>query len=178
MIVLAANPCAPSPACHVERVSKFGESPFYDGRLSVTALAVARGSQRLLTSLGRSCVCELPLPSGRRADLVALADDGEIWIVEVKSSVADFRADQKWQDYRMHCDRLLFATAADVPRHIFPNDAGLIVADEFSADLVREPPEHRLHAATRKTMLLLFARAAAHRLQKLADPHGPYAAEL
>ena len=110
--------------------------------------------------------------------LVALADDGEIWIIEIKSSVADFRADQKWQDYRMHCDRLLFATAAEVPHHIFPQDAGLIVADEFGADLVREPPEHRMHAATRKTMLLLFARAAARRLQVLADPHGPYAAEL
>jgi len=80
----------------------------------VTALAVARGSQRLLTALGRTCVSELALPSGRRADLVALADDGEIWIVEIKSSIADFRADQKWQDYRMHCDRLLFATAAGI----------------------------------------------------------------
>jgi len=159
-------------------VSQFDESPLYDGRQSATALAVARGSQRLLTSLGRTCVRELALPSGRRADLVALADDGEIWIIEIKSSVADFRADQKWQDYRMHCDRLLFATAAEVPHHIFPQDAGLIVADEFGADLAREPPEHRMHAATRKTMLLLFARAAARRLQVLADPHGPYAAEL
>ena len=159
-------------------MSKFGESPLYDGRQSVTALAVARGSQRLLTALGRTCVSELALPSGRRADLVALADDGEIWIVEIKSSIADFRADQKWQDYRMHCDRLLFATAADVPHQIFPEDTGLIVADEFGADLVRKPPEHRLHPATRKTVLLLFARAAARRLQVLADPHGPYASEL
>ncbi|MGA8225980.1 MAG: MmcB family DNA repair protein [Xanthobacteraceae bacterium] len=159
-------------------MSKFGESPLYDGRQSVTALAVARGSQRLLTALGRTCVSELALPSGRRADLVALADDGEIWIVEIKSSIADLRADQKWQDYRMHCDRLLFATAADVPHQIFPEDTGLIVADEFGADLVREPPEHRMHPATRKTMLLLFARAAARRLQVLADPHGPHASEL
>jgi hypothetical protein len=159
-------------------LSNLAESPLHDGRQSVAALAIARGSQRLLVSFGRACVSELPLPSGRRADLVALADDGEIWIVEIKSSMADFRADQKWQDYRMHCDRLLFATAVDVPQHIFPQDAGLIVADEFGADLVREPPEHRLHAATRKTMTLLFARAAARRLQGLADPLGPYADEI
>jgi hypothetical protein len=154
---------------------RFEESPLHDGRQSATALAIARGSQRLLRQFGRSCVCELPLPSGRRADLVALADDGEIWIVEIKSSIADFRADQKWHEYRLHCDRLFFATAAEVPHDIFPQEAGLIVADEFGADLVREPAEHRLHAATRKTMLLLFARAAARRLQHLADPQGFYA---
>ena len=70
---------------------------------------VARGTARLLISLGFCCVSELSLASGRRADLVALGRDGEIWIVEIKSSVADFRADQKWMDYRMHCDRLFFA---------------------------------------------------------------------
>ena len=57
---------------------------------------------------------ELPLPSGRRADLVALGSGGEILIVEIKSSVADFRADQKWMDYRLHCDRLFFATSLDL----------------------------------------------------------------
>jgi hypothetical protein len=157
---------------------KLAESPLHDGRQSPTAIAVARGTQRLLTALGRTCVGELPLPSGRRADLVALADNGEIWIVEIKSSIADFRADQKWRDYRLHCDRLLFATATDVPQDIFPRDAGLIVADEFGAHLMWEPPEHRLHAATRRSLLLLFGRAAARRLQALADPSGPYGAEL
>src|SRR5262245_1702903 len=157
---------------------RLAESLLHDGRQSQTALTVARGTRRLLSALGRTCVCELPLPSGRRADLVALAEDGEIWIIEIKSSVADFRADQKWQDYRLHCDRMLFATATDVPQDILPSDAGLIVSDAFGAHIVREPPEHRLHAATRKAMLLLFARAAARRLQVLADPHGPYGAEF
>ena len=117
---------------------------------------------------------ELPLASGRRADLVALHASGEIWIVEIKSSVADFRADQKWQDYRMHCDRLFFATCMEVPCDIFPPDTGLIVADAFGAQFVCEAPEHRLAAATRKSMMLAFARAAALRLQALADPNGPY----
>ena len=149
-----------------------------DGRQSPTALSVARGTGRLLLQHGFSCVAELPLASGRRADMVALRADGTIWIVEIKSSVEDFRADQKWPGYRLHCDRLFFATALHVPQEIFPADAGLIVADGFGASMVREAPEHRLHASTRKSMMLGFARAAALRLQALADPQGPYGAEF
>jgi hypothetical protein len=145
-----------------------------DGRQSETALAVARGAARLLHAHGFCVVSELALPSGRRADLAALDAGGEFWIVEIKSSVADFRADQKWQDYRLHCDRLFFATTVEVPCEIFPPDTGLIVADAFGAHFHCAAPEHRLPAATRKSMLLLFARAAALRLQSLADPNGPY----
>jgi len=146
-----------------------------DGRQSQTALAVARGTMRLLHRFGFSAVSELALPSGRRADLVALSNASEIWIVEIKSSIEDFRADQKWMDYRAHCDRLFFATTMEVPCEIFPKDTGLIVADAFGAQIVCEAPEHRLHASTRKSMMLCFARCAALRLQSLADPAGPYA---
>ena len=149
-----------------------------DRRQSPTALAVARGTMRLLHSLGFAVVSELPLASGRRADLVALGSDGELWIVEIKSSIADLRADQKWIDYRLHCDRLFFATTMDVPCEIFPTDTGLIVADSFGAQVVCEAPEHKLHAATRKGMMLSFARCAALRLQALADPNGPFEAEF
>jgi hypothetical protein len=92
--------------------------------------------------------------------------------------VADFRADQKWMDYRLHCDRLFFATIVDVPCEIFPRDAGLIVADAFGASIVCEAPEHRLVPARRKTVMLRFAHAAALRLQALADPQGPYGGEI
>jgi len=149
-----------------------------DGRQSPAALAIARGSTRLLHSLGFSVLSELPLASGRRADLVALGGDGEVWIVEIKSSVADFRTDGKWMDYRLHCDRLFFATTLEVPCEIFPLDAGLIVADAYGASILCEAPEYRLHAATRKTMMLAFARAAALRLAALADPEGPYGAQF
>ncbi len=149
-----------------------------DGRQSPAARAIARGATRLLHTFGHSVVGELPLASGRRADLVALAADGEIWIVEIKSSIADFRADQKWMDYRMHCDRLFFATTVEVPCEIFPPDTGLIVADAFGAQIVCEAPEHKLHASTRKSMMLSIARAAALRLQSLIDPTGPYAGEV
>jgi hypothetical protein len=146
-----------------------------DGRQSATALSVARGTTRLLHQLGFSAVSELSLPSGRRADLVALNSAGDIWIVEIKSSIEDFRADQKWTDYRLQCDRLFFATTVEVPCEIFPKDTGLIVADSFGAHLACDAPEHRLHASTRKSMMLSFARCAAMRLQALADPQGPFA---
>src|SRR5436305_9581686 len=149
-----------------------------DGRQSQTALAVTRGATRLLHQFGFSAVSELALPSGRRADLVALNTAGDIWIIEIKSSIEDFRADQKWMDYRLHCDRLFFATTVEVPCEIFPKDTGLVVADAFGAYVVCDAPEHRLHASTRKSMMLAFARCAALRLQSLADPQGPFAGEF
>jgi hypothetical protein len=192
------NPSSPPPPCgrgHINR--NFVLDLFYrlkhrrlmlpapviralpvDGRQSQTALSVARGTMRLLHQFGFSAVSELALPSGRRADLVALNRAGDVWIVEIKSSVEDFRADQKWTDYRLHCDRLFFATTVEVPCEIFPKDTGLIVADAFGAQVMCEAPEHRLHAATRKCMMLAFARCAALRLQSLADPQGPFAAEF
>jgi hypothetical protein len=146
--------------------------PPVDGRQSETALAVARGTSRLLRSLGFSAVSELPLPSGRRADLVGLSERGDIWIVEIKSSLADLRADQKWEDYRQHCDRLFFAFTSELPCEVFPEDVGLIVADAYGAHMHCDAPEHRLAAATRKTMMLRFAQVAAQRLSRLADPLG------
>src|SRR5690349_9755190 len=146
--------------------------PAPDRRQSETALAVARGTARLLRSLGFACISELPLPSGRRADLVAINERGEIWIVEIKSSIEDLRADQKWPEYRAHCDRLFFAFTRDLPCEIFPADTGLIVADAYGAHLHCEAPEHKLPAATRKQMMIRFAMAAAHRMSRLVDPQG------
>jgi hypothetical protein len=102
--------------------------------------------------------------------VVALAADGEIWIVEVKSSVEDFRADHKWPFYRAHCDRLFFATSPRVPLDVFPLDCGLIVADGHDGEVIRPAPEHRLAAATRRATTLRFARLAAGRLTQLIDP--------
>ncbi|MFD1697133.1 MmcB family DNA repair protein [Roseibium aestuarii] len=148
------------------------DDPLTDGRQSEMALRIWRGTGRLLRSLNYACLAELSLASGRRADLIALGPKGEVIIVEVKSSVADFRADSKWPDYRQHCDRLYFATHPDMPLEIFPQDAGLIVADGFGAEILREAPEHKLAAATRKAVSLRFARIAAGRLQDLGDPDG------
>jgi len=143
-----------------------------DGRQSETAAAVARGTARLLRSLGFATVSELSLPSGRRADLVALNERGDIWIVEIKSSVEDLRADHKWEDYRAHCDRLFFAFTRDVPHEIFPDDTGLIVAAAYGAHMLCDAPEHRLPAPTRKLMMVRFGLAAAGRINRLIDPQG------
>jgi hypothetical protein len=141
-----------------------------DGRQSETALFVARGTRRLLRRLNFSTLTELPLLSGRRADIVALATDATIHIVEIKSSVADFRADTKWPDYRAHCDRFFFAIPDTVPIEIMPKDTGLIIADAYGAEILWPAPEHRMAASTRRAMLLRFAHAAAHRLHRLSDP--------
>ena len=140
-----------------------------DGRQSETALAVARGTRRLLRRLNYSTITELPLLSGRRADIVALAMDAMILIVEIKSSVADFRADTKWREYRAHCDRFYFAIPEGVPVDIMPEDAGLILADAYGGDILRQAPEHRMAGATRRAVLMRFAQAAAHRLHRLSD---------
>ena len=144
--------------------------PLEDGRQSAAALEIRRGVGRLLRLRAFSVLPELTLASGRRADLVALGQKGEIWIVEIKSSLADLRADGKWPDYRAHCDRLFFATRADVPLEAFPGEAGLILADGFGAEILREAPEHKLASATRKTVMMRIAHAAATRLHALEDP--------
>ena len=141
-----------------------------DGRQSANAAMIQRGTCRLLAMHGFAGLFELPLASNRRADVVALGRNSEIWIVEIKSSVADFRVDQKWPDYLHYCDRFFFATHAEVPLDIFPADAGLILADHYGGEIVRDAPESKLDAARRKAMLLRFARAAAQRLHGLADP--------
>jgi hypothetical protein len=147
-------------------------SPPPDGRQSPTALGVALGARRLLASHGFTSVTELTLASGRRADIVGLGPDGSLWILEIKSSIADFRGDGKWPAYRDFCDRFYFAVPETFPTEILPGDAGLVLADGFGAALVREAPEHRLAGARRKAMMLRFAHAAAGRLHMLVDPQG------
>jgi hypothetical protein len=139
-------------------------------RLDEVAPAIRRGALRLLHALGFAAVAELPLGSGRRADLVALGAGAEIWIVEIKSCAADFRSDRKWEEYRLHCDRLLFAVAPEFPAAMLPSDAGLVIADAYGGTLVREAPLHPLAAARRKAMLVRFGRAAAGRLAAMHDP--------
>lgn len=145
-----------------------------DGRQSERARDIARGAQRALAMRGFRAIPELPLADGRRADLAAVDEAGAIWIVEIKSSLADFRADGKWPDYRAWCDRLYFAVAPDFPTEVLPEETGLILADRYSGEIVREAPEHKLAGARRKAVMLRFARVAAGRLMTLADPEANY----
>lgn len=148
--------------------------PLSDGRQSARARDIARGTSRALGIRGFRAVPELSLADGRRADLMAIDDAGTIWIVEIKSSLEDFRTDGKWPEYRAWCDRLLFAVAPDFPREVLPEDTGLILADRYGAEIVREAPEHRLAGTRRKAITLRFARVAAGRLMTLADPEAAY----
>lgn len=145
-------------------ISPHSEPSLVDGRQSDRALLVRRGVQRLFRELRHAVLPELTLASGRRADLVSLSEKGEVWIIEIKSSVEDFRVDTKWPDYRCHCDRLFFATHPGVPLDIFPPDCGMILSDGYAAEILRDAPEHRMPAATRKALTLRFARAGADRL--------------
>lgn len=129
---------------------------------------VTRGARRFLRACGFAVLGELPLPNGRRADLVALAPDGALRIVEVKSSRADFQADRKWTDYRDYCDRFYFAAPTELDAAIFPEDAGLIVADAHGGMLTREAPILRLAPASRRAMLIRFGALAAERYCALA----------
>ena len=143
-----------------------------DGRQSETALMIARGVRRLLRARGFSSLTELPLTDGRRADIAAVNGEGEVLIVEIKSSPADFRADRKWRDYVACCDRLYFAISEHTPAELMPVEAGLIVADPYGAEILREAQIQRMAPASRRALLLRFAQAAADRLHRLADPAG------
>jgi hypothetical protein len=144
--------------------------PLVDGRQSAAALEIQRGVQRLLYQHGFASVTEFPLPNGRRADVIGLNEAGEIWIVEIKSSLADFRADQKWPEYRDFSDRLFFAVKPDFPKDVLPEVTGLIFADRFGGEIMREAPETRLAGARRKALTQSIARHAALRLTALTNP--------
>jgi hypothetical protein len=131
---------------------------------------ILRGVGRALSQADQSVIAELPLGNGRRADLAAVDRAGTISLVEIKSCRADFVADRKWQEYLAYCDRFYFAIASDFPRELLPTHAGLIVADRFGGEIVREAPILGLSPARRKAMLIRFGRVAAHRLQALLDP--------
>jgi hypothetical protein len=141
-----------------------------DGRQSAAALAICRGVSRLLVAHGFAPITEVPLANGRRADVIGVAESSEIWIVEIKSSLDDFRTDQKWHEYREYCDRLFFAVSPAFPHAVLPSDTGLIIADRYGGEIARAAPEHKLSGARRKALILRLVRAAALRLHAAVDP--------
>ena len=133
-------------------------------------LLLARGVGRALAQRGYATLTEVSLANGRRADVMGLGRAGELVIVEVKSSLQDFRSDAKWPEYREFCDRFYFAVAEDFPREAIPGDCGLIVADGFGGAVLREAPVLALSAARRKAVTLRFAVVGSERLRRLLDP--------
>ena len=136
----------------------------------IEARDLACGVLRLLADMDCEGLREFTLANGRRADLLALDAKGRISIIEIKTSLEDFRADSKWPEYLEFCDYYFFAVPAGFPDDILPDDHGLIVADMFGGSVVRPAPERKLPPARRKAISLKFARKAARRLRNLEDP--------
>nr|WP_114857577.1 MmcB family DNA repair protein [Azospirillum brasilense] len=134
------------------------------------AVPIFRGVRRALAARGFVSMAEFRLASGRRADVLAMDGAGTVVIVEVKSCVADFRSDQKWPEYRDWCDAFYFAVDDAFPAELIPDDCGLMVADAYGAEILREAPEHRLAPARRKTLTLRAALTGAGRLHRIEDP--------
>ncbi len=136
------------------------------------SLAVRRAAARLCLQLGWSPLHEVPLPNGRRADILALRPDGGFACIEVKSGARDFLTDQKWPEYREFSDELYFAVDMDFPLDLLPDSTGLLVACGPEADMLRPAPAHPLPPARRRALLHRFASLAAGRLAWLDDPVG------
>ncbi len=149
-------------------ISAHNQDPAVDGRQSDHAMMIRTGVMRGLTGSGLVFAAELTLANGRRADLVGLDKSGKITIVEIKSSIADFKADTKWHEYKDFSDHFYFATHPDVPVEIFPEEEGLIIADNHGCEILREAQVVKLPAPTRKALTLRFARTSGSRLKHIA----------
>ena len=136
------------------------------------AEGLARGVCRLLDEMGLCPLIEVPLGTGRRADVLAQDGKGRFVIVEIKSGLADFRADTKWEDYRSHCDRLYFAVGSAFPQDVLPASTGVIVADRFGAEIRREAPLQPMAQGLRRKQAIRFGRIAAYRLRFFHEEPG------
>ena len=136
-----------------------------------TTTLVTRGVRRLLGNRGLGTLTEFSLPNGRRADVLGLDRKGEFTIVEVKSTVEDFRADNKWREYLDFCDRFYFAVPLGFTLEIMPPDCGLMVMDDWDAAIRRESSRRNLNSTRRRHQLIRFALLASERLARLAE-HG------
>ncbi len=136
------------------------------------AAAIRRAAALLCLQMQWSPLHEVPMPNGRRADILALRPDGCFVCIEVKSGVRDFLTDLKWREYRDYADALYFAVDVDFPVELLPEDAGLIVTAGTAADFLREPPAHPMAPARRKALMHRFATLAASRLAARDDPSG------
>jgi len=136
----------------------------------IRAQRLARGICRSLGALGYAALTEFPLNSGRRVDVIAINGTGETVIVEIKTSPADYRADRKWNEYLEFCDAFFFAVPPAFPLALLPPDCGLLIADDYGAEILRRPAMQPMNGSRRRAQTLRIALAAMHRLGRLIDP--------
>lgn len=129
-----------------------------------------RGVLRHLAELGMAGIEEFTPQRGLRVDVMALTPKGEVWVIECKSCLSDYRADAKWQSYLPWCDRFFWAVPPEFPQDVLPLDTGMMRADDFGAEIVRAAPLTPLAGARRRAVILHMAMVAARRLQALRDP--------
>lgn len=135
-----------------------------------TAQRLARGVCRALGALGYAALTEFPLNSGRRVDVIAVNGAGETVIVEVKTSTADYRSDRKWNEYLEFCDAFYFAVPSAFPIALLPSECGLLIADDYGAEILRRPAAQPMNGSRRRAQTLRLALAAMQRLGRLVDP--------
>ena len=153
-------------------ISVHTNNPVIDHRQSDAAMKIRSGVIRGMKRHQIAFLPELTLSNNRRADLIGLDEKGSIIIVEIKSSLEDFKVDNKWHEYKDFCDQFYFATSPQVPAEIFPEDEGFILADEHGCEIIRDAETKKLSPATRKSIMLKFSRNAAQRLEKFSLHEG------
>lgn len=152
------------------------DSPPIASQDQPAAAEVAKGIGRLFARNDIWCLAEMPLRSGRRADLMGIDAKGRIVIVEIKVSRADLLGDAKWPDYLEFCDRFYWGLPSGLDRACLEDEAflpelcGVIVADNYDAEILRPAPMRPLAAARRKVEVERLARASLRRLANSADP--------
>lgn len=154
----------------------FGAAPAADESAALTADDLARGVSRMLRSMGFTPLMEFRLSNSRRVDVAGLNRRGMMAAVEIKTTLADLKGDQKWPEYLPYCDCFYFAVPPAFPQEVLseaaflPERTGLVIADRFNGQVVREAAEVRMNTGRRRTETLRFARKAAARLHRLDDP--------
>jgi len=103
-----------------------------------------------------------------RPDIWLVNRDGQIVIIEVKSSRADFISDKKWHIYRQFCDMMYFAIDGSyINRDELPAGIGLMKLDEsergFYFDKKAKTKKFDLTPEIRCDLMFRMARSLSNR---------------